>query len=193
MTDSTEPVQQGQPWFTLKNGSYSSNSVNFLPGGTYNIWGQYSGDGTNAASTSQKTSITVNPENSGIYFNLFSPAGTSSSGSITSGASIDYGTQLLLSAQVAPSSQLTALENCFTSSATCPVFGIPTGTVAFADGGTTINTAVLNAEGDAEYNAPFAIGSTLCHRRAMPETTATTPRPPPPSPSPSRRTRRSSA
>ncbi|MFY9937163.1 MAG: protease pro-enzyme activation domain-containing protein, partial [Silvibacterium sp.] len=41
MTDSTEPVQQGQPWFTLKNGSYSSNSVNFLPGGTYNIWGQY--------------------------------------------------------------------------------------------------------------------------------------------------------
>jgi hypothetical protein len=158
MTDSTEPVQQGQPWFTLKNGTYSSNSVNFLPGGAYNIWGQYSGDGTNAASTSQKTSITVNPENSGIYFNLFSPAGTSSSGSITSGASIDYGTQLLLSAQVAPSSQLTALENCFTSSATCPVFGIPTGTVAFADGGTTINTAVLNAEGDAEYNAPFAIG-----------------------------------
>ena len=60
---------------------------------------------------------------------------------------------------MAPSSQLTALENCFTSSATCPVFGIPTGTVAFADGGTTINTAVLNAEGDAEYNAPFAIGS----------------------------------
>ena len=114
---------------------------------------------TNAASTSQKTQITVNPENSGIYFNLFSPAGTSSSGSIVSGASIDYGTQLLLSAQVAPSSQLTALENCFTSSATCPVFGIPTGTVTFADGSSTINTAVLNAEGDAEYNAPFAIGS----------------------------------
>ena len=169
MTDSTEPVQQAQGLpqastdgttgtFALTNGSYSG-SVNYLPGGTYNVWGQYSGDGTNAAGTSQKTSITVSPENSGIYFNLFSPAGTSASGSITSGASIDYGTQLLLSAQVAPSSQLTALMNCFTSSSACPVFGAPTGTVTFADGGATINTAVLNAEGDAEYNAPFALGS----------------------------------
>ena len=31
--------------------------------------------------------------------------------------------------------------------------------MAFADAGSTINTAVLNSEGDAEYNAPFAIGS----------------------------------
>ena len=173
MTDSTEPVQQGQGFpqvfnsasgtFTLTTTGTYTGPVNYLPGGTYNIWGQYSGDGTNAASTSQKTSITVSPENSGIYFNLFSPAGTSSSGSITSGASIDYGTQLLLSAQVAPSSQLTAVETCFTSSAACPVFGIPTGTVTFADSGTggagLPNTAVLNSEGDAEYNAPFAIGS----------------------------------
>ncbi len=83
MTDSAEPMQQAQGFsqvinnnpstFALPNGSFSG-SVNYLPGGTYNIWGQYSGDGTNAASTSQKTSITVNPENSGIYFNLFSPA-----------------------------------------------------------------------------------------------------------------------
>ncbi len=169
MTDSTEPVQQGQGFPQVNNGTPGTfaltatgtytGPVNYLPGGTYNIWGQYSGDGTNAASTSEKSSITVSPENSGIYFNLFSPAGTSSSGSITSGASIDYGTQILLSAQVAPSSQLTAVETCFTSSAACPVFGIPTGTVAFADGGSTINTAVLNAEGDAQYNAPFAIGS----------------------------------
>ena len=133
MTDSTEPVQQGQGFaqvFKNASGTFAltatgtyTGPVNYLPGGTYNIWGQYSGDGTNAASTSQKTSITVNPENSGIYFNLFSPtAGTSSSGSITSGDSIDYGTQLLLSAQVAPSSQLTALENCVTNNTTCPAF-----------------------------------------------------------------------
>jgi subtilase family serine protease len=168
VTNSTEPVQQGTglgqvvngstSTFALTNGSFTG-PVNDLPGGTYDIWGQYSGDGTNGASASQKTSITVTPEASGVYFNLFSPAGTSTSGSIVSGASIDYGTQLLLSAQVAPSSQLTALENCFTTSAACPVFGIPTGTVAFADNGATINTAVINAEGDAEYNAPFAIGS----------------------------------
>ena len=120
MTDSTEPVQQGQTWFTLTNGTFS-DSVNYLPGGTYNIWGHYGGDPTNAASNSQKTQVTVSPETSGIYFNLFSPAGTSNSGSIVSGATIDYGTQLLLSAQVAPSSQLTAFENCFVNNTTCPI------------------------------------------------------------------------
>jgi len=170
VTDSTEPIQQGQSvsqplagnssTFALNSTGAYTGSVNYLPGGTYNIWGQYSGDGTNGPSTSQKTQIDVTPENSAIYFNLFSPAGTTSSGSIASGATLDYGTQVLLSAQVAPSSQLTALENCFTTAnTTCPVFGMPTGTVAFADGGSTINTAVINAEGDAEYNAPFGVGS----------------------------------
>jgi len=157
-TDTTEPNNQAATFFTLSNGSYSG-TTNTLPGGTYNIWGQYGGDSKNGSSTSQKTSITVNPENSGVYFNIFSPAGTSSSGSITSGASIDYGTQLLLSAQIVPSSQLTNYENCFTSGSTCPVFGPATGTVTFADNGSTVKTAVVNAESDAEYNSNFAIGS----------------------------------
>ncbi len=170
VTDSTEPIQQGQSVSQLLAGNASTfalnstgaytGSVNYLPGGTYDIWGQYGGDGTNGPSTSQKTSITVSPESSGIYFNLYSPAGTNSTGTITSGASIDYGTQIELSARVAPSSQLAALPNCFpNTSAACPVFGMPTGTVAFTDGGSTINTAVINAEGDAEYNAPFGVGS----------------------------------
>jgi subtilase family serine protease len=156
MTDSTEPVQQGQTLFTLSgSGNFGPTSVSNLPGGTYNIWGQYSGDGTNAASTSQKTSITVNPENSGIYFNLLSPAGN-----VSGVTNVDYGTQILLSAQVTPSSQLSNVEKCQTTSGvTCPVYGFPTGTVAFVDSGTTINTAVLNTEGDAEYNAPFSVGT----------------------------------
>lgn len=155
MTDSTTPLQQAQTNFPLTNGSYSS-SINFLPGGTYNIWGQYSGDSANGASTSEKTSITVNPENSGVYLAVISPTGTVPSGT----GSIDYGTQLTLSALAAPSSQLAALQKCETTQgATCPSFGVPTGTVAFTDGSTAINTAVINAEGDAEYNAPFGIGS----------------------------------
>ncbi|MBV8632440.1 MAG: Ig-like domain repeat protein, partial [Silvibacterium sp.] len=118
VTDSTEQVQQGQSvsqflsgkpsTFVLSNGSFSG-TVDYLPGGTYNIWGQYSGDGTNAASASQKTEVIVSPENSGIYFNLYSPFGTTSSGSVGSGATLDYGSQILLSAQVAPSSKLSAL------------------------------------------------------------------------------------
>ena len=169
MTDSTEPVQQnpgvgqfltGQPTtFPLYIGSYSA-LINYLPGGTYDIWGQYSGDGINAPATSQKTQISVTPEDSDIYFNLFSPAGTTSSGSIAPGSSVDYGTQVVLSAQVAPSSKIAALISCFTNaSATCPVFGIPTGTVTFNDRGTNTNTAVINAEGDASYSAPLAVGS----------------------------------
>jgi hypothetical protein len=163
-TDSTETAQQGQTVFPLTSGSFSG-SVNFLPGGTYNIWGQYSGDGTNGASTSQKTQVTVNPEASGIFFNVLSPASSTLTpgnyGIISSGTTnIPYGTQLVLSAEIAPSSQLTAFENCQTSTtATCPSFEAPTGTVTFSDGSSAINTAVVNAEGDAEFNSAFKVGS----------------------------------
>ena len=54
MTDSTEAVNQGQAHFALSNGAYASNAtdpVNYLPGGTYNIWGQYGGDAKNGLST----------------------------------------------------------------------------------------------------------------------------------------------
>jgi uncharacterized membrane protein len=160
MTSSTEPGNQGIANATLNSSGTATATTTLLPGGTYNVWAHYGGDGKNAQENSLPTSITVTPESSGIYFNLFSPAGTNSTGTITSGATIDYGTQILLSAQIAPSSQLAAFESCFTNTSTkCPVFGTPTGTVTFGDGSTTINTAVLNAEGDAEYNAPFGVGS----------------------------------
>jgi hypothetical protein len=155
MTDSTEPVNQGQAVFPLTSGSYSNSTVNYLPGGTYHIWGQYGGDSKNQMSTSTPpVAITVTPENSGIFFNAFTPSGTITAPQSVSTA-IDYGTQLDLSAQVAPSSQLSTFETCTTS---CPVFTIPSGTVTFADNTTSIDTAVVNAEGDAEYNAPFAVG-----------------------------------
>ena len=154
MTDSTEPVQQGQTFYTLSGGAYSG-SISTLPGGTYNIWGQYGGDTNNAESSSTPVSITVSPESSGIYFALRSPTGTFTSSS-TPGTSVDYGTQLNLSAQVAPSSVLSTVETCTTS---CPTYTMPTGTVQFNDGSTALNTALINAEGDAEYNAPFSVGA----------------------------------
>src|SRR6202000_1480650 len=163
MTDSPMPVSQGQTIFTVSNGSFSATGITFLPGGTYNIWGQYSGDGTNAASTSAKTQITVNPEASSTYFNIVDVA-TPQTGTVAlnSGTTnVPYGTQLILSAEPVPT---TYYNNCITasnpSSSACSVaYTFPTGTVAFADNGSTINTAVVNAEGDAEYNAPWTIGS----------------------------------
>ena len=158
LTDSTEAGQQGQTFFTLSDGSYTGTVPN-LPGGIYNIWGQYSGDATNGLSSSTPVQITVSPENSGIAFNLFSPLGTYTSSS-GPGTSVDYGTQLILSGQVTPSSDLAAEETCInTSGAVCPTFDMPTGTVTFTDGSTALNTAVINAEGDAEYNAPFSVGA----------------------------------
>ena len=154
MTNSTEPGQQGQSLaaldnsgssvFTLASGSYSG-SVATLPGGTYNIWGQYSGDANNAESNSTPVQITVTPENSTLNFNIYSGSATYTSAS-TPGTSVDYGTQFLLSAQPSPSAGGTN-------------FTEPSGTVTFSDKSTGINTAVVNAEGDAEYNAPFAVGT----------------------------------
>ncbi len=67
----------------------------------------------------------------------------------------------MLSAEVAPTSQLANLQNCVVNGS-CTSLGTytqPTGTVTFKDSSTAINTAVMNAEGDAEYNAPFAVGA----------------------------------
>src|SRR6185437_1438139 len=164
MTDASEQNQQSQgisqvlngsqSVFPLTNGSFDVSNINTLPGGTYNIWGQYSGDAKNAGSASQNTPITVTPEASGVYLNVLTPGGQfyqTVSGTIT------YGTQLQFSALVAPSSQLSAEESCLArllngTSATCPVYDPPTGTVTFSDNGQAFNTAMLNAEGDAEYN-----------------------------------------
>ena len=73
---------------------------------------------------------------------------------------MDYGTQLILSAQVAPPADISALQACVPPyNGQCPVFTQPTGTVAFKDNSTTLNAASINAEGVATYNAPFSIGA----------------------------------
>jgi trimeric autotransporter adhesin len=168
MSNSTEPGEQGVGSAVLLNGSAStfalnssgaySGSVTTLPGGTYNIWASYGGDSKNASSVSTPISVTVSPEASGIFLEAFSPYGTIAAGNTTT-STLAYGTQLDLSAMVAPSSELSTFETCTTS---CPVFTMPTGTVTFTDtlaGSGLPKTAVINAEGDAEFNAPFAIGT----------------------------------
>jgi subtilase family serine protease len=137
MTTSTEPNQQGQTFFNLADGAYTG-TTSYLPGGTYNIWGHYGGDTMNAASKSTPLQITVTPESSTLGFVLSPTPGSLSA--------VDYGTQVGLSAQPAPASGATE-------------FTIPTGTVTFKDGSSAINTAVVNAEGEAYYNAPFSQGT----------------------------------
>ena len=160
VTDSTDAVSQGQGSFALSNGSFSG-STSTLPGGTYNIWGQYSGDAANGLSTSEKTQITVLSETSGVGLQLLDVAtgraGAGPAGS--SGGTFTYGTQLALSAQAYPSSLASKCNTPTGPTSSCTGFTVPTGTVAFTDGGKAVNTAVVNAEGDAEYNAPWNVGT----------------------------------
>jgi hypothetical protein len=150
LTNSTETVEQSQTFFTLSSGSYSNNTVNFLPGGTYNVWTQYGGDGTNGVSTSVPVQVTVTPEISALQLSIFN--GNSNS-TIGVGASFSYGsTPLILNAQSMPASAATCSTNC-------PGFQSPSGTVVFFDGGTPINTAVLNSGGDAEYLSQFGFNA----------------------------------
>jgi len=94
LTSSTEPVNQGQTFFTLAGGSYSG-TYSSLPGGTYNIWGNYGGDSVNGMSSSAPVEITVTPENSGLALNLATNSPISGLYVIPSGTTdIPYGTQI---------------------------------------------------------------------------------------------------
>jgi subtilase family serine protease len=164
MTDSTEPVNQGQAVFPLTSGSYSNSTVNYLPGGTYHIWGQYGGDSKNQMSTSTPPiEITVTPETPGMDLNLFNAAlGQYYTSASNPGTQVDYGSQLMVSALVGPASQIGNLQSCDILGTNCNLLGNftkPTGTVTFTDNGSPINTAVMNAEDDAEYNAAFGVGA----------------------------------
>ena len=164
MTDSTEPVNQGQGVFPLTSGSYTNSTVNYLPGGTYHIWGQYGGDSKNTMSTSTPPiEITVTPETPGLDLNLFNDAlGQYYTSATNPGTQVDYGSQLMVSALVGPASQVNNLQSCDILGTNCNLLGkftTPTGTVTFTDNGSPINTAVMNAEDDAEYNAAFGVGA----------------------------------
>lgn len=171
MTDSSEPGQQGANFgqvlsgasstFALSSGSFSG-SVSDLPGGTYDVWASYSGDGTNGPSTSGKTQITVSPEASSVDFGILNAVTTTSgSAGIASGASVPYGTQGTLSAQVVPTTYYNSCINTSSPPSSCSTtaYTPPTGSVTFSDNGNTINSAPINVEGDAEFNAPFSIGT----------------------------------
>jgi hypothetical protein len=171
VTDSPQELQQGEAFFTLRNGAYSSTSaagkasypsgINFLPGGTYHIWGQYGGDTNNALSSSDPIEITVTPEASAIDLNLIGAGSIYNPGN-NPGTGVDYGTQLQLSAAVGPASQAAALQTCLVNDTGCssiPSYTSPTGTVAFSDNSKALYTAALNADGEAEYNAPYAVGA----------------------------------
>ncbi|MFT4112825.1 Ig-like domain repeat protein [Silvibacterium sp.] len=159
-TSSTTPLQAAQTYTTLSSGAFS-DTINYLPGGTYDVWVNYGGDSTNASSASAKKSITVTPESSSLYYNVVTPDGNQYA-ALSSGASLPYGTTLILSGQAVPT---TYYNQCIAPSSpplTCGsmTYTVPTGSVSFSDSGTALGTSAVNAEGDAElYQPAWSVGS----------------------------------
>jgi trimeric autotransporter adhesin len=150
MTDSPLITNQGQTVLTLASGAASGSLVS-LPGGSYNIWGNYSGDGTFAPSVSSKTPITVTPEASTLELQVLEYANGQTVN--IAGQQLSYGTPTIIQTFPIPTSQ----ANCTTN---CVDFGSPTGTVALTDNGNALNTVLLNSEGYSEYTiGTLAVGA----------------------------------
>ena len=154
-TNSTEPLQAAQAYFQLSGGAYSGK-FGTLPGGTYNLTAAYGGDGTNGPSNSSPVTLTVTPEASTLllfpYNSLGGPA------AYTSGATIAYGTQVLLTGQAVGTAYYTTCIAVTTPPASCNGLTTPTGSVIFTDSGATLSVAKITASGEAVYNAPLEVG-----------------------------------
>ena len=154
MSDSPLPLQQGLTSFMLTNGTFNSNSFIGLPGGTYNIWGQYGGDSVNAASTSVKTQITVTPEGSGILYMASSAYGEDAINYGTLGSEVQvfpFGTFVEMAGEIVP-------KSCTTFGA-CPMVTVPTGQLIVTDNGVVIGSTPINSIGTYEYVTYFPVGT----------------------------------
>ena len=150
MTDSPLITNQGQVVLTLASGA-ASGSLTSLPGGSYNIWGNYSGDGTFAPSASSKTPITVTAEASTLELQVAEYANGQTAS--LAGQQVSYGTPAILDGYPIPTSEASCTSNC-------PYFSSPTGTVTFTDNGNTLNAVLINTEGLAEYTTgTLAVGA----------------------------------
>jgi subtilase family serine protease len=161
VTSSTETANQGEDRLSLDSSGDFSGSISSLPGGTYNVWANYGGDAKNGESASAPVQIAINPETSSTALSMIDVKGFSLTGPNGFGSTVPYGTQLILNAQAVPASYYRQCIGVSSPPASCSTakFTPPTGTVAFADNGVGIDTAVINASGDAEYNSPFSVGS----------------------------------
>ena len=91
LTNSTSPANASQTAVTLSGGTGAA-SIDYLPGGTYQLTGQYSGDATYSGSTSAPQSLTITPESSTLTLKITGFGGSSPS-------SLTYGDPVTVTAQ----------------------------------------------------------------------------------------------
>ncbi|MGB7281064.1 MAG: protease pro-enzyme activation domain-containing protein [Candidatus Acidiferrum sp.] len=136
VTNSPSPASQGQTSIALNAGTGSS-SIDYFPGGYYDVTANYQGDGVFGSSTSTPVALTVKPENSNINFTMMSgqtPVGA--------GGSVAYNAPFTLNIQPIGMSAATGQSN-----------GNATGTATFTVD--AISQAVaLNVAGTANWTPP---------------------------------------
>lgn len=133
------------PMFALSGGS-ASGSYSQFPGGTYNVYASYGGDGSHSGSISQPLQVTVSPEDS--VLNLSVDAVNSSFQLVSiAGQTVPLGTFITMNAQPVGVSQ-SGSKNPVTNA---------TGTVSFSDESTGYayqwnQQALLDSGGNSEAN-----------------------------------------
>ncbi len=178
-TTDTLPLHQASA-IPLANGTADA-SVNYFPGGTYQVTAQYAGDGTYATSTSSPVSLTVTPEPSAVtpvvnYVYIDYTTNIEHIGIVTNGQQLPFSCQWTLAADPTGVNSHT--------------LGLATGTVTFTDGATseqvlldsagiaatTLHTLALGAHsvtanysGDASYNASSGGPVTFTVAQGMPK------------------------
>ena len=157
-------VTQGIDQFPLANGAVTSAHTQSLPGGTYNVYAHYSGDGTNAPSDSTPVQVTVGKETSQTFIVIpaFDFSGNQNSGNATS---LTYGADYIIRMYVTDKNAAAnpngpPAPTCDqVNEATCP-----TGTLSLTANGSALDGASgvfhLNNNGYTRDIAPTLNGGT---------------------------------
>jgi hypothetical protein len=139
----TTPLQANtsQTLFTLNSKGTATQSVDFLPGGSYSVYARYGGDGFFGSSQSTPISVTVAAEACSLNASIQDNAAAFNGYETTSsGAKLPYGVTILADIQPSGISAAKGMAN-----------GVATGTATYMDGKTILGTVPLNNFGGAEY------------------------------------------
>ncbi len=138
LTDSPLPSNQSQTVLNLSAGTASS-TINYFPGGYYNVSAKYGGDGVFGSSASEPVALKVTPENSSITL-LLNTGGAK----IAAGGSVEYDFPFPLTLSIQPIG---------VSNLTGKPIGVATGTATFTIDAVSA-TVPLNSSGMAIWTPP---------------------------------------
>jgi subtilase family serine protease len=149
-TNSPTPFDQTQSVLPIGSNGNASGSTDSLPGGSYEIWGSYAGDGNYSGSTSSPVSVTVAPEASTVSISAvaLSPPVIPAANCVPS---VGLGENAVASGStVFPSTVLWMFANPTGKSGLSGA----TGSVAFTFDNLPPVSAVLNVDGIATWTTP---------------------------------------